>query len=134
MLIDQLVDLGIAVAIIVGLGTADIVRVESRVRVVDKAGREVEADNEILACDLGEPVCRVDRLELAVDMDVFQLVDQDDRRIPVARRITRRHLYLEPVIGSVAELLHDRAGLGAVLRHVGAIARQRLQDIRRHAP
>ena len=72
--------------------------------------------------------------ELAVDIDVFQLVDQDDRRIPVVGRIARRDFYLEPLIGSITELLHDRAGLRAIFRHVGAIARQRLQDIGRHAP
>ena len=71
MLVDELVHLRIAIAVIVGLRAAHIVRVEGGVWVVDKAGREIEADGEIPAHDLGEPVRRVDRLELAVDIDVF---------------------------------------------------------------
>ena len=98
------------------------------------APRAGETDDVVSAHDLGEPVRGVDRLELAVDVDALQLVDQDHRRIPQVREVARRHLDLEPVVGPVAELLHDLASVRPVLLHVGVIARQLLQQIRRHAP
>jgi hypothetical protein len=44
-----------------------------------------------IAHHLGEKVGGVDRLELAVDIDLLQLIDQNDRRIAVIRDITRDH-------------------------------------------
>ena len=67
-------------------------------------------------------VGRVDGFELTVDINFFQLVDEDHRRIPIGRDIARRHLYLEPVIRSVTELLHNLAGISAVFPHVGVIS------------
>src|SRR5882672_1331469 len=71
---------------------------------------------------------------LAIDVDLLQLVDQDHRRVAQIWEVARRYLDLEAVISAVAELLHEPAGVRAVFLHIGVIARQGLQEIRRHAP
>ena len=95
---------------------------------------QVEADAVVLAHHLGEKVGGVDRLELAVDVDLLQLVDQDHRRISVVRNIARRHFDLEVVIEAIAERLHNLSGFCAVLPHVGIVAGQCIEHLGRHAP
>ena len=53
LLVDQLVYFGVAVSVKVGLGTANIVRIEGGIGIVDEVGRKVEADRIVLAHDLG---------------------------------------------------------------------------------
>jgi hypothetical protein len=74
---------------------------------------------------------RVDRLELAVDIDLFQLVDQDQRRVAPGRHIARSNGDSKPLVGAVAERLHDLSRFDATLRDIGAVARQRLQHLGR---
>src|SRR5437899_5577432 len=131
--IDQRVHLGTAVAVIVQLPTAPVIQVETEVR-IDPAALAGEADDVVLAHDLGEPVGSVDRFELAVDVHLLQLVEQDYRRIPQERQVAHRDLYLEPVSGPVTELAHELAGFRAVFLNIGVIAGQRLQHLRRHTP
>jgi hypothetical protein len=73
-------------------------------------------------------------LELTIDVDRFQLVDQDQRWVPPGRNIARcdgdRNLF----VGAVAKFLHDLPRFGASPRDIGAAARQGLQDLVRHAP
>jgi len=57
----------------------------------------------------------VERVELGVEINLFQLIHQDHRRIPVASDVARRDVITQALVGSVAELLHDRAGLRTVL-------------------
>src|SRR5207248_4014649 len=87
-----------------------------------------------LAHDLRIVARAVDRLELAVDIDVLQLVDQHGGRILVEPDIGCRHLDVEAVVGSVAELLHDLPGLRAIVRDIGIVAGQLPQLVRRQPP
>jgi hypothetical protein len=121
--VDQLVDLRITVSVIVSDGTAGVILVKILVRVVERVAGEIEADGIVLAHDLGIPVRRVDYFELAVDVNLLQLIDQDHRRITVEGRVPRRHFDLEPVVGSLAERLHDPAGFRAVFLDIRPVAR-----------
>src|SRR5438552_7660883 len=104
--IDQLVQLGTAVTVIVQLPTAPVDQVETVIG-IDSAALAGEADDVVLAHDFGEPVRGVDRFELAVDVDLLQLVEQDHRWIPQERQVAHRDFYLEPVSGPVTELAHQ---------------------------
>jgi hypothetical protein len=78
-------ELGVAIAGVVALRAAAVILEELLVGVVDAAAGVVEADLVVLAGELGEPVGGLDRVELAVDPDLLQLVDQDDRRVAITR-------------------------------------------------
>src|ERR1700731_4092006 len=69
-------------------------------------GLQIEANGVLLAHNLRKKSARVDNLELAIDIDVLQLVDQDHPRIAVDRKVARRYLDLQPVGGPIAELFH----------------------------
>jgi len=69
-----------------------------------------------------------------VDVDLLQLIDEDHRRVAVLRDVARGDLDRETVVRAVAVLFHQRAGLGAVLCDIGAIARQLGQTVGRQAP
>src|SRR5207244_12675382 len=60
------------------------------------------------------PVAGLDHLQLAVDVDVLDLIDQDHRGIAIDRDVAGRDLHGEPLVGTVAELLHELARLGAI--------------------
>src|SRR5262249_32333498 len=126
--------LPIAVAGIVALRAAAIVFEELLIGIVDAAAGIVEADLVVFAGELGEPVGGLDRVEFAVDPNLFQLVDQDNGRITVGRDVAGGDLDREPLVGAVAELSHDLARFRAVLRNVGTIARNCRKKIGRHAP
>jgi hypothetical protein len=51
-------------------------------------------------------------------LDLLHLVDRDDGRVAVAGGVAGRDGDPEPIVRAVAELFHDRARLGAVLRDV----------------
>jgi hypothetical protein len=89
------------------------------VGVVDTASGVVKADLVILAGELGKLVGGLDRLELAIDADLLELIDQDGRRVAVGRDVARGGFNRQPLVGSVAEPLNDCARLGAVLGDVG---------------
>jgi hypothetical protein len=95
-------ELGIAVGGIVALRAAAVILEELLVGVVDAAAGVVETDLVVLAGELGEPVGGLDRVELAVDPDLFELVDQDDRRIAIARDIARGDFGGEPLVWPLA--------------------------------
>src|SRR6516165_5387424 len=83
LLLDQLVDLGIAIAGVIAYRSAHEILVELLVGIVDAAFGAVDSDRVVLAVDLGEPVRGLDWLKLGVDIDLLQLIDQDHRRLPV---------------------------------------------------
>ena len=62
------------------------------------------------------------------------LVDEDHRRIAVGGEVARRDRHREILVWSAAELLHQYARLRPALFHIGVVARQSLQEIRRHTP
>src|SRR5205823_8209720 len=93
-----------------------------------------EADRVVLAPDLGVPQAGPDHFELAVDVDVLELVDQDHRGIAIDRDVARRYFDFEPLVRPVTELFHDGSGVRAVLVHVGAVTGDRAQNFLRHAP
>src|SRR6516164_10030583 len=68
LLFDQLLHLGIAVAVPVDAGAAAVKDLEQRIR-VGTAGLQIERDREILAKDLRKILRRIDLLEFAVDVD-----------------------------------------------------------------
>ena len=85
LLVDQRLDLGVAIAGVVARRFADIALVEDLVGIIDRAARQAE----ILAHQLRDPVRGLDGLQLAVDADRLQLVDQDRTRIPISRDVAR---------------------------------------------
>src|SRR5207237_1992931 len=88
----------------------------------------------VFAHDLWIPLGGVERFELGVEINLFQLIHQDHRRVPIAGDIARRHRDTQTFVGSVAELFHDRAGLRAVRLDIRVISGQRLQHVGRHSP
>jgi len=135
LLLEHILQLGIAIPGVVTLRAARVILIELCIGVVDADPGEIEADLVILAVDLRKPVGGLDRVELAVDVDPFELVDQDDRRISEYAMFRSDTLDLEPLGGPVTELFHDPAGFGgAVLLHIGIIAGQGREHVRRHAP
>src|SRR5262249_11995904 len=90
--VDQLVELGAAIAVVVALGVTGVVLVERLVRLVEAVADQVEADREILLRQPREPHWRINQLQLAVDVDFLQLVDQQYRRVAVGRNIAGRYL------------------------------------------
>src|ERR1700746_1317829 len=70
----QFVKLGIAVFDVVSFRSTYVVLVENLVRVVDAVAGEIERDGEILAVEAREPLGRVDRLKLTVDVDLLKLI------------------------------------------------------------
>src|SRR6266581_3744356 len=115
LLVDQLVELGVAVAGIVARSPGVETLVEHLVRVVDAALDRHHADREILARHLRIPERGVDEVELSVDADFLELRDHDDRRIAPPREVARGNLKLKRIVRAVAELLYDLTRLGAVL-------------------
>src|SRR5207302_8890722 len=96
--VDQLVELGTAVAGVVALCRADVVLVELLVGVVDGALADIEADGKVFAHDPLIPLRGVDGFELAVDIDFLQLVDQDYRRVAVASVVPSRYRDRAPFV------------------------------------
>src|SRR6516164_10274944 len=131
--LDQFVDLGTAIAVVVQLPAAPVRYVEAVVG-VDPGALAGETHNVVLAHDLGEPVGGVDRFEFAVDINLLELVDQYYRRVAQEREVAHRQLYPEPVSRPIAEILHDLTSLAAVFLHIGVVAGHRLQHIRRYPP
>src|SRR6516164_8442749 len=82
LLLDQLVDIVVAIAVPVDAGAAAIEQIEDRIG-IRAAGLQVEADRVFLAHDLRVVAGGVDRLEFGFDVNLPQLIDQDDRRVAV---------------------------------------------------
>src|SRR5712671_3641166 len=81
LLLEHFLQLGIAIPGVVTLRAAGVVLIELCIRVIGSDPSEIEADRVIFAIDLGKPVGGLDRVELAIDIDLFELVDQDDRGV-----------------------------------------------------
>src|SRR5690348_4510661 len=122
--LDQLVDLLVAIAGVVAVRAARVVLVEHLVGVVDRCLADIDANRIVLADYLWEPVGGLDRFKGAVNVDLLHLVDRDDGRVAVAGGVAGRDGDPEPLVRAVAELFHDRARLGAVLRDVEIVSRQ----------
>src|SRR6266436_7394077 len=71
----QLVELRIAIAGVVTVRAAHVILVELLIGVVEAILADHHANAEVLAHDLGIPLRGVDGFELAVDVDLLQLVD-----------------------------------------------------------
>src|SRR5215472_14218260 len=125
--VDQLVELRITIAAIIPLGAAHVALIELLIGIVEAVLADHHADSEILARDLGIPLRGVDGFELTVDVDLFQLVDQDHRGIPGGGNVADRDLDRDALVGAVAEPCHYLARFGAVLCDVRVIAGQRSQ-------
>src|SRR5260370_25874856 len=105
-----------------------------RVGIVDAVAGGVEADLVVLARDPGEPLRGLDDVDVGVDPDLLELAGEDDRRVLVERDAAGRDLERQALVGTVAQLPHDRASLLAVLLHVGAVAWHGLIDLLAQAP
>jgi hypothetical protein len=81
LLLEHFLQIGIAIPGVVTLRAAGVVLIELGIRVIGSDPREIEANRVIFAIDLGKPVGGLDRVELAIDVDLFELVDQDDGRV-----------------------------------------------------
>jgi hypothetical protein len=92
LLVDQLIDLGIAIAGVIALGAARKILVELLVGVVEPVLADGQTDGVILAHDGRVPLRRVDRIEGSVDVDLLQLVDQQHRGIAIGRGVARRYV------------------------------------------
>jgi len=110
-----------AVTGVVALGVAGVVFVKLLVGVVDRSSLTLRPTTKSLRMILGTIAwCRPGRAH--IDVNLLQMVDQDHRRIAIGRDIARRYRNRDALVRTVAELLHDRSRLGAVLCHVGVIA------------
>src|SRR5205085_7431052 len=119
---------------VVALGSTDEILVELLVRIVEPVLADGQPNRIILAHDRRIPLGRVDGIERAVDIDVLQLVDQQDRWIAIGGDIARCHGYWQPLVGAIAEFLHNLARFGAVLLHIRSVSWQSVQYLWRHAP
>jgi hypothetical protein len=64
----------------------------------DRGARVLQVDHVVPACHLRVPVGGLDDVDLAVDVDLLQLVDQHDRRIAIERDVARSHLDRQRVV------------------------------------
>jgi hypothetical protein len=125
--VDQLVDRIVTISSVIAQRAAFVILVKLRIRIVDLGFGDVEPNFEILAHQSRIPLRGVHGLELAVDVDLLQLVNQDQRRIAPGRNVARRDSDGKPVTEAIAEFLHDLPRFGAPLRDIGAVARQLFQ-------
>src|SRR5262245_59725649 len=132
--VEQLLELLVAIVSVIALRSAAVILIEVLVRIVDRATGEVEPHRVVLARDLAVPVARFHHFELAVDVDVLELIDQDDRGIAIDVNVSRRDLYGKPFVRTVAELLHQLARLRTVRLDVRAVTPNRLEHLRWHPP
>src|ERR1700736_4598271 len=80
--VELFVELRIAVSAVIAVRAARVGFVELLVGIVGPAAGAVERDAIILPGHLGMPVGGLDDIELSVDIDLLQLIDQNDRRVP----------------------------------------------------
>jgi hypothetical protein len=78
---DHLIGFGITVSRHVSLGTTRITLVKILIRVVDTVPEDTKADRIVLAEELGKPIGGLNRMKLAIDINAFKLIDQDDRGV-----------------------------------------------------
>src|SRR5207237_914781 len=95
---------------------------------------KIQADLVILSVNLREPVGGFDDLQLAVDIYLSKLVNQNNRGIAERRRIPYRDLDLQPLLRSVARFLHQLPGFSPVLGDIRIVSGQGPEDLFRHAP
>src|SRR6516162_6142346 len=100
LLVDYPVKFLVAIAHVIALRAADKILVERDIRVIDRGAQHVEPDRVVFLDQLGHPLRGLDRVELGVDADLFELVDQDRTRIAVDREVARRDLDREPLVRS----------------------------------
>src|SRR5262249_34377371 len=91
---NQLVNLGIAVAIPIDAGAAAVKYIEDWVG-IGPAGLQIERDGEVLAQNSWKILRRVHDFELAFNIDVLELVNEHHRRIAVRGYVPGGHLDLQ---------------------------------------
>src|SRR5271163_2547281 len=87
LLIDELVELRVAVAGIVPCGAADEILVEHLIRVIDAGLHRHGANRVVFAHDLRVPLGGIDDVELGVDIDLLQLRAEEHGRIAPGRNV-----------------------------------------------
>src|SRR5262249_61490887 len=101
---------------------AGVPAVKLIVRVVRSASGKAVGDLIVLAKHRRKPTGRIYRAELAIDIDLLELVDQDHRIVPEIGQIAGYDLDLQPLVAPIAQLFHQRASLGAVLLYVRIVS------------
>ena len=89
--------------------------------IVHPCARQVQSDLVILAVNLWKPVGRLNHLELAVNVNLFELIDQNDCGIAKWRRVPDRHLDGKPIGWAEPGLFHYLSGFGPVLANIGTV-------------
>src|SRR5436190_6317762 len=131
---DELLHLGAAIFVVVAFRIAGVVLDEIHIGIVDRKSGEVEAYRIVSLHHLAVPYRGVHHVKFGIDIDLLELVDKDHRGIAIDRDVAGRDLELEGLLRAVSQLVHDRARLGDVLLDICAIAWQRPQHVRGHAP
>src|SRR5882672_3354423 len=134
LLVEQLLDVLVAIVGVVPFGIAGVVLIERLVRIVDRVSGEIEPERVVLARNCREPIGGFDVSKFAVDIDALELIDQDDGRLRVNRNIARRDLDLQVLVRAVARFLHQFACFLPAGFHVRPVARYRLQHFLWHGP
>src|SRR5215469_1515327 len=132
--VDQFVNRLVAISGVIAQRAAFVVFGELRIGIVDLAFGDIEPDLEILAQQTRIPLRCVHGFELAVDIDLPQLVHQDQGGVAPGGNIARRDDNGESVVGSIAEFLHELPRFGAPPRDIRAVAGQRFQHLGWQAP
>ena len=96
MRLEQLLQFRVAIAGIVAFRAARVVLVKLLVGIINAAGSQIGANLIVFASHFGKPIGGLDRIEFAVDINLLQLVDQDNRGIAINREIPRRNFYSLP--------------------------------------
>src|ERR1051326_182237 len=130
---DQLVNFGIAIAVPIDAGPAAIKYIQDRVG-IGPAGLQIERHGEVLPQDPWIILWRVHDFELALNINVLKLVDQQHRRVAERGYVPGGHLDLKRIRSVVAKRLHDLAAFRTVLVDIEPIAGQFVHLFRRHAP
>src|SRR5256885_4308827 len=81
--------------------------IELRVGIVHPSAGQIQPDLVVFAVNPRKPVGSFDYVEFAVDVNLFELVDQNDRGIPKWRGIPNGYLDRQPFVGAIASLFHD---------------------------
>src|SRR6516162_3379977 len=132
--VDQLVNRLVAISGVIAQRAALVIFVELRIGIVNLALGDIEPDLKILAHQTRIPLRCVHRFELAVDIDLPQLVDQDQGGVAPGGHIARCDGDGKAVVRAISDFLHGLPRFGAPPRNIGAVAGQRFQHLPRHAP
>jgi hypothetical protein len=125
---------GVAIAGIIAYRASCVAFIKLLVGIINAANSQIGFNLIVSAGHLGKPIGGLDRIEFAVDINLLQLVDQDNRGIAINREVPRRNFYGEAVVRPITQVRQYFAGLGPALLKIGAIAWDRVQNVGRHGP